>query len=277
MGAARWWPAVAALGSVLWAGGGETRGAPSYSGAGIVNAASNAPGPLAPNAIASLYGKELAFSTRALADRDIRLNQLPTELDGVRVLVGGLAAPLYYVSPSQINFLVPYILGARFPTEVSLVVARHGIAGPQVRFTLEEAAPALFQLDAETPIVTTVRKEGDTNKVAVISKDEPAQPEEWITLWATGLGRTEPSIDWPYLPAQAFRIANWRRFQVLLDGAPISADRIQYVGVAPGFGGLYQVNLRLPDDIEGRPEIRIAVGEAISPPGLRLPVRKPPR
>lgn len=276
MDTARWWPVVLALGSVVWAGGDGTRGAFSYSGASIVNAASNAPGPLAPYAIASLYGTELAFSKRAVAGADIRQNQLPTELDGVRVLVGGLAAPLYYVSPEQINFLVPYILGAKFPTETSVIVARHGIRGPEVRIRLEEAAPALFQLDAETPIVTTVRKEGETDRVVVISKDEPARPGEWITLWATGLGRTEPAVEWPYLPGRAFQIANRLRFQVLLDGTPLDAGRIQYVGVAPGFGGLYQINLRLPGDIEGRPEIRIAVGEAISPAGLRLPVRKPP-
>lgn len=276
MGSARLWPALLALGSLVWAGGGGTRGAIAYSEGSIVNAASNAPGPLAPYTIASIYGKELAFSTRAVAQADIRANQLPLELDGVRVLIGGQVAPLYYVSPGQINFLVPYNLGAKFPTEANLVVARHGIAGPQVRIVLDEAAPALFQLDAETPVVTTERKVGDNVVQVVISKDEPARPDEWITLWATGLGRTEPAVEWPYLPSQAFRIAHWRRFQVLLDGNALSADRIQYVGVAPRFGGLYQINLRLPGDLEGRPEIRIAVGDAVSPTGLRLPVRKPP-
>ncbi len=275
MGAARWWPAAVAFGSLVWAEGSGIRGAPSYSGAGIVNAASNVPGPLAPYTIASLYGSELSFSTRALTGGDVRLNQLPTELDGVRVLVGGQAAQLYYVSPQQINFLVPYNLGAKFPTEVSLIVARHGIRGPEVRIRLEETAPALFLLDAETPVATAVRTEGDQKRWIVISKDEPARADEWITLWATGLGRTEPPVAWPYLPGQAFPIVNWRRFQVLLDEAPLGAERIQYVGVAPQFGGLYQINLRLPADLEGRPEIRIAVGEAISPSGLRLPVRKP--
>lgn len=277
MGKARLGPAALLLGVLGWAQGTGTEYAPFYSGASIVNAASNASGPLAPYAIASLYGSRLAFTTRAVTPGDIRASQLPTSLDGVSVIVGGILAPLYYVSPQQINFLVPYILGAKFPTETSVVVARHGIRGPEVRIRLDEAAPALFQLDAETPIVTTVRKEGETDKVVVISRDEPARADEWITLWATGLGRTEPSVEYPLLPAQALRIANWRRFQVLLDGVAVDSGRIQYVGVAPGFAGLYQINLRLPGDLGGRLEIRIAVGDAISPAGLRLPVRGAPQ
>jgi hypothetical protein len=175
-----WWlPALLALGPVLLAGDGENRGALSYSAAGVVNAASNAPGPLAPYAIASLYGAGLAYSKRAVTEKDIRGNQLPTELDGVRVLVDGLAAPLYYVSPEQINFLIPYVTGARFPTQVKLWVTLDGRRGPEIELPLHETAPALFQLDATTPIVTAVRKpEGsDEQRVVVISKDEPPDPE----------------------------------------------------------------------------------------------------
>ncbi len=270
-----WWlPALLALGPVLWAGDGENRGALSYSAAGVVNAASNAPGPLAPYAIASLYGAGLAYSKRAVTEKDIRGNQLPTELDGVRVLVDGLAAPLYYVSPEQINFLIPYVTGARFPTQVKLWVTLDGRRGPEIELPLHETAPALFQLDATTPIVTAVRKpEGsDEQRVVVISKDEPARPGEIITLWATGLGRTQPPVAWPQLPREPARIANWQRFQLLLDGNPVPAANILYVGVAPNFAGLYQINVRLPEDTGRDPEIRIAIGDAVSPQGLRLPV-----
>ena len=267
-------PALLALGPALWAGGGEQRGALSYSAAGVVNAASNVSGPLAPYAIASLYGAGLAYSRRAVTDRDIRGGQLPTELDGVRVFVDGLAAPLYYVSPQQINFLIPYITGARFPTQVKLWVTLDGRRGPEIDLPLNETAPALFQLDATTPIVTAVREaEGsDEKKPVVISKDEPARPGEIITLWATGLGRTEPPVAWPQLPREALRIANRHRFQVLLDGSAIPATNVDYVGVAPNFAGLYQINVRLPEDTGKDPEIRIAIGDTVSPAGLRLPV-----
>src|SRR5438132_9456815 len=101
--------AMLALGSVLRADTSANREAPSYSGASIVNAADNQPGPLAPNAIATLYGTGLAYITKAISPQDIRGGLLPTILPGtgVRVLVGNLPANIYFVSPTQINFLVP--------------------------------------------------------------------------------------------------------------------------------------------------------------------------
>ena len=94
--------------------------APSYSAASIVNAADNLAGPLAPNTIATIYGTGLAYGTKWLTPDDIRGGVLPTVLPGtgVRILVGGVLANLYYVSPLQINFLVPPNLlpGASVPT-----------------------------------------------------------------------------------------------------------------------------------------------------------------
>src|SRR5207302_7358154 len=101
--------ATLVLGSVLRADTSANREAPSYSGSSIVNSADNQPGPLAPNAIATIYGTGLAFVTRAINAQDIRGGLLPTILPGtgVQVLVGGLLASIYFVSPTQINFLVP--------------------------------------------------------------------------------------------------------------------------------------------------------------------------
>jgi uncharacterized protein (TIGR03437 family) len=265
MGAVRWLPAALALGLGLWAGGGESREAPSYSAAGIVNAASNVAGPLAPYAIVSLYGAGLAYSRRAVSEKDLRANVLPTELDGVRVVVEGSAAPLYYVSPEQINFLIPYNTGAKFPTEVSLTVWLDGRRGPSVRLPLQEAAPALFQLDRETVIATHA-------DWTLVTKGAPARPGEDIVLFATGLGRTQPAVAYPELPRGPIRIANWQRFRVLVDGKELDPGSIAYVGVTPGFAGLYQVNLRLPEDVGPNPEIRIGIGDLLSPAGLRLPV-----
>ncbi len=264
MNAFRWAPAALALGALMWAESGENREALSYSAAGIVNAASNQPGPLAPYAIASVYGSGLAYSRRAVAEKDIRSNELPTVLDGVRVLVENMPAPLYYVSPEQVNFLIPYHVGATFPTEVNVVITLDGRHGPTVRMSLREAAPALFQLDPETPVATHA-------DWSLINKESPARPGETIRLFATGLGRTQPHVAYPQLPREAARIAKWQQFQVLLDGAPLDNTRILYVGVTPGFAGLYQIDLRLPENLGKDPEVRVSAAGELSPAGLRLP------
>src|SRR2546429_5758136 len=76
--------------------------APLYSADSLVNSADNQSGWLAPNAIATLYGRNLAYGTKTLTSDDIRGGLLPTVLPtpGGGVLVIGLPPNPYYVSPT---------------------------------------------------------------------------------------------------------------------------------------------------------------------------------
>ena len=59
--------------------------------------------PVAPGSIASAYGNFASVTTTALSS----LNPMPTTLANLRLTVGGVNAPLYFVSANQINFVVP--------------------------------------------------------------------------------------------------------------------------------------------------------------------------
>jgi uncharacterized protein (TIGR03437 family) len=61
--------------------------------------------------------------------------------------------------------------------------------------------------------------------------------------------------------------------QVYLDGKPLDPAKVLYAGLAPGWPGLYQIDLVLPDDAGPDPEIRVAIGNQASPPGLKLAVQ----
>jgi uncharacterized protein (TIGR03437 family) len=74
------------------------------------------------------------------------------------------------------------------------------------------------------------------------------------------------------IPTQAARLQKMEGFRVLLDGVPVAADRVGYAGLAPGWGGLYQVNLRLPENVGSNPEIKLVAGEGASQPALRIAV-----
>jgi uncharacterized protein (TIGR03437 family) len=238
--------------------------APIYSADSLVNAADNQPGFFAPNTIATLYGKNLAYGTKALTQNDIRGGVLPTVLPGtgVRVLIGGLPANLYYVSPSQINFLIPANL-LTGPSNLQIVI--DGLAGPVVPIQLAAAAPALFQLDQEFAVATRV--DG-----SVLTSDDPARPGDIVVLYANGLGQTVPPVIYGQLPTAAASLKQLANFQVVLDGVAVDPTAVSYAGIAPGFAGLYQINVRLPESTATDPEIRIALTDAVSKPGLRLPV-----
>jgi uncharacterized protein (TIGR03437 family) len=238
--------------------------APAYSAASLVNSANNLAGALAPNTIVTLYGENLAYQTRAVSPGDLSQGRLPTTLvgTGVRVLVQNIPAGIYYVSPNQINLLIP---GELLPGPARLQVIQDGRAGPEVQIRLRRAAPALYQLDADTAIA--VRAGG-----ALATAEAPARPGEVIVLYATGLGEVVPPLAAGEIPRGAASLKRLSEFAVFLDGLAVEASNILYAGVTPGFAGLYQINLRLPATTGRNPEVRLAVGEECSPPGVRLAV-----
>jgi len=242
-----------------------SRPAPAYTAASVVNAASHQPGALAPNTIATLYGEELSYVTRALRAEDVRDGVLPTLLagSGVRVLVNNIPAHLYYVSPRQVNLLIPANLT---PGAAELRLTVDGRAGPAVLLRLDAAAPAVFQLDGRT--VLAVRVDGGE----LVTPDTPARPGEIVTLYATGLGQTSPPVRPGEVARSATALDPAAGFRVYLDGKEQPAANVPYAGLAPGFAGLYQVNLRVPEDLESAPELRMVAAGQWSPAGLSLPV-----
>ncbi|MBI1898062.1 MAG: hypothetical protein HYS04_16250 [Acidobacteria bacterium] len=76
------------------------------SSSGVVNAASYQPG-VAPGAWITIFGRNLAATTRAVATSDLVNNNLPTSLGGVSVKINGKDAFVQYVSPTQVNVQAP--------------------------------------------------------------------------------------------------------------------------------------------------------------------------
>src|ERR1017187_3511197 len=240
---------VLVLSGLAWVDHSTSGQAPSYSATSIVNAASNQANAYAPNTFVSIYGANLAFATRSLGSGDISANTLPTVLPGtgVRVWVANLPAQVYCVSPTQINVLLPANLVAG-PTQ--LRVQLDSTYGPPIDLTLAAVAPAFFQLDAHTIIAAHANGQ-------IVTADAPAAPGEYIVLYATGLGNTVPQPGYGEIPAGAAGLADLSSFAILLDGAQVDPNRIAYAGVAPGFAGLYQINLQVPGNAGPDPEIRV--------------------
>jgi len=238
--------------------------APVYDAASIVNAADNQSGQLAPNTIATIYGANLAYSTAALSQNEIQGGVLPTVLGTceTQVFIDNYPADLYYVSPTQINFLVPPDL---LPQAATVQVTIDGLAGPAIQLTLAPAAPGLFQLDATHAVATF--PDG-----TVLTAQSPAKPGNVIVLWATGLGATDPEAIYGQLPAAAAPLVSGANPSILLDGVAVGPGAIFYAGVAPGFAGLYQINLTLPMSTGMNPEIRVQVDGVTSIPNVYLPV-----
>jgi uncharacterized protein (TIGR03437 family) len=235
--------------------------APSYTAAGIANTASAIAGFYAPDMFISIYGTNLSYVTEAMTQADLAAGILPTALigTGVRVLINQIAADIWYVSPTLVNLLVPASLVAG-PAVVQLEV--DGIAGPPITIMLGSTAPSLFQIDATDVLGTHLNG-------SIITAAAPAQPGEWIVLYATGLGPTVPAAVPNQVPQSAARLAS-NDFSVMLNGAAIDPSRIAYAGVTPGYAGLFQINVLLPDDAPANPEIQVGSSTVLSVAGRYL-------
>ena len=207
---------------------GMARGAaPAYSAAGIVNASNYSPGPFAPNSVVTVFGSGMARSAQGLTRDDIRDGFLPLELNFTRVMVDNFPVPLFYVSDTQVNFLVP---SKQITGDARVQVIREGIAGPMVTIPIVDAAPALFVQPNGFALATHANNNP-------ISPDSPAQNGEIIVLYATGLGKAVKNPATGELPPYISEIVSLNGLKVSLDGVAIESAPIQYAGLTPRVGG----------------------------------------
>jgi uncharacterized protein (TIGR03437 family) len=162
-----------------------------------------------------------------------------------------------------VNVLAPVSL-ATGPASIQLV--NNGLAGPAVSIMLDTVAPAMFQLNSGA--VLAAHLDG-----TVISADAPARRGEVVVIYATGLGPTVPPAIPNRLPASAASIARLTDFTVWLNGVPVPAAGVLYAGISPPYAGLFQINLRVPEDAPPDPEIRCGFPGNMSLPGSVVSIR----
>jgi len=249
------------LGLVLAAAAVVRAAQPMYTADAIVNAGSFSPGPFAPNSIVTIFGTNLSTSAPGIAAAG---PLLPTEIGSSRVYVDNYAAPLLYVSDTQINFMIPTNQSVG-PSKVQ--VTMNGNPGPAVTISIVDGAPSLFA--GPSGYVIATHADG-----SLISGDSPAQTSEIIVVYCTGLGKTQPNPATGAIATGAAEMVNLASLQVTLGGYALTPDLVKYAGVTPYSVGLYQINLAVPAQAGNDPEIRVAIGNQVNPAGLKLAVRQ---
>jgi uncharacterized protein (TIGR03437 family) len=144
----------------------------------VVSAGGFQAGPVAPGSIISLFGSNLAQRTTAASA------PWPKILWGFSVFVNGVAAPLAYVSPTQINAQIPYETA---PGQASLnVVAGDRVLRP-IELTVQPIAPSLF-VNGQNHVIAQ-NQDGASN-----GANHPAAPGTLLTTYLTGQGALNEEI-----------------------------------------------------------------------------------
>ena len=246
---------------------------PAITTAGVVNAATSQ-GPIAPGSYPTIYGSTF-LDTADLSNTAVYNNvtydsatsanvmsngTLPLSLDytsvSFDVASAGISVPGYmqFVSPGQVNVFVPWELANQSSVQIKVNTDEY-TWGNVVTVPLATFAPGFF-------VNGNVAAALDSN-FAVISAGNPAVRGQTIQLYVSGLGPVTPALA-SGSPAPTTSLVNTTTSPTVSIGG--QAATVIFSGLAPGFVGLYQVNVQVPSGLTpGNQPITISIGGATSP------------
>ncbi|HVP45592.1 MAG TPA: hypothetical protein VMT32_03380 [Bryobacteraceae bacterium] len=188
---------------------------------------------VAPGGLVTVWGSQLSPVNIATSEIPV-----PTALGESCLTVNGVPVPMLFASPKQIN--------AQLPVEVegaaTMVLHTPGGTSNDLDFTIVAAAPSVFRSGVAGPhngIATVVRAKNNQ----LVTPSNPIHRGEAIVIYATGLGRTLPSL------ATGFA-ASTNPLPVVIEQPDVSLGGLSlplyYAGLAPGEVGVYQINALVP-------------------------------
>jgi uncharacterized protein (TIGR03437 family) len=204
---------------------------------------------LAPMTLTSVYPFGQRFGTET-AQPDFSNLPLPTELADIQVLVNDTAAPLYYVSPGQINMVVPRNAPTSGEAEFQVIRKSTGqilAAGP-VR--MDVASPGILAGGSGQTRTAAVLNQDNT----VNSSTNPAERGSVIQIFATGQGLIDGAPADGDIPRGG--LVHTPDFpRVFINHCYLDEDcggtesHRLFSGLSPGYPGVWQINVRIPDSV----------------------------
>jgi uncharacterized protein (TIGR03437 family) len=206
---------------------------------------------IAPGSFISVFGSRLADNL-ATADK----TPLPQTLANATVIVGGQIAPLQFVSPGQINAIVPASLTTN--TTHQVLVQRGLTYSIPAPVDVAPAQPAVF-LSSGLAIAVAYRNGVDP---FLVTSSKPSQSGDVLVVYCAGLGPTTPAAS-DGLPAPGGPTRDAVTATIGGVDAPVA-----YSGLVAGFVGLYQVNLTVPAGVSAGAAVplTLSVSGQTSPP-----------
>jgi uncharacterized protein (TIGR03437 family) len=224
---------------------------PSISSGGIISASGfGAFSSIAPGTFIEIYGSNLAGDTRGWTGSDFNGVNAPTSLDGTSVSIGGQAAFVNYISPGQVNVLVPSNVPAG-PQPLTVTTATGTSTASIVNVNSVEPgllAPSNFNIGGNQYAVALFADGSYVLPTGAIAglNSRPAKPGDIIVLYGIGLGPVTPNIPAGQLVGEINTLAD--SFTISVGGTSATVD---YDGLAPSFTGLYQFNIGVPNVAAG--------------------------
>ncbi|MCX6617756.1 MAG: metallophosphoesterase [Acidobacteria bacterium] len=219
-----------------------------------VNAASFTPA-LSPGSLFSIFGRYLAAD-----EGQAQSLPLPTQFPGMGVTLNGYPLPLLYVSSTQINAQLPFDMKGAATLRVT---TSNGLS--EIPVNIADVAPAIFVASTDQGQFPAVLHADGT----LVSPSAPAKTGEVVLIFLTGLGQVNGQITCGQAAPASPPLTVTAQVQVEIgSGSRLSPE---FAGLAPGFAGLYQVNVQVPPLAGGNHTLRIiAAGSSSNPVTLAV-------
>jgi uncharacterized protein (TIGR03118 family) len=214
---------------------GRLQAAPVVTAADVVNGANFQPA-IAPNTWVSIKGGNLSGTTRVWDSDDFVSSALPTDIDNVSVTVNGTDAYVEYVSPGQLNVLMPVGLA---PGAAQVQTYNFGLASAAVTVQVQDVAPAFFLQSDGMHVVATHADGSLVGPTSTTTGATPAAPGETIVLYGTGFGVTNPAAPEGKLITTPLSLATLPTITIGGTGSQVAFAGLIYAG-------LYQINVTVP-------------------------------
>jgi uncharacterized protein (TIGR03437 family) len=160
---------------------------------------------------------------------------LPTNLNGASVIVGGVLAPLYFVSPGQINAQIPFELSAG--QQYQVIESANGALTTPITIQLEAVTPGLAAFSSGG-LIAQHAADG-----SLITADSPAKPGENVVAYLAGMGATTVPVETGAASPSSPLARDADPPALTLNG--VSAP-VLFGGLTPGLVGLYQMDFQIP-------------------------------
>ena len=241
--------------------GTEQQQPPRLAISSVVNAASNAPG-VVPGSAATVYVRGVTDAPGVIPAPAV---PLPLALGGVQVTVNGRLAPLFAVANTsgteQVNLQVPFETAG---DRAAIVVSRNGEASAPVDAALLAVQPGIFTMNGTDAIVV----HHATN--SLVTGSQPLLRGEYAYFYVTGLGAVENTpATGAAAPGGPLSLAR-NLPTVTIDGVPCE---VLFAGLAPGFVGVYQINIRVMQTIAAGSRDLVVTAAGVASRTARVPIQ----
>lgn len=235
----------------------------------IVHATSFLP-KASPGAYVSIIGSGFTTQTMDWTSTIAGGTALPQEVAGIEVRVGSQQAYVYYISPTQINFLLPM----NTPTGIANVELTTPAGGMTTSLEIDGVAPGLSAYRLNGTLYPAALFASSAIYVAAVGAlggayaSRPATAGDVIELYGTGMGPTNPAAPDGVVLAQAYPAPSLAAFKATIGG--VNAP-VQYAGLVGA--GLFQIDVQIPSGLKGGDQpLNMTVSNVAIQPNLMVTI-----